>query len=41
MKIPAGTLKYWSHGKSTPKVDEVEAMAKTLGYDLDLLQVSA
>lgn len=37
-KIAAGTLKYWYHGWSTPKVDEVEAMAETLGYELDILK---
>lgn len=38
VKIPPGTLKYWYGGYSTPKVDEVEAMAETLGYELDLLK---
>lgn len=36
-RIPPGTLKYWYGGWSTPKVDEVEAMALALGWELDLL----
>lgn len=36
LHIPPGTLKYWYAGNSTPKVEEAEAMAKALGYELDL-----
>ena len=35
-RIPAGTMKYWANGHSTPKVSEVELMAQALGYELDL-----
>jgi transcriptional regulator with XRE-family HTH domain len=37
-RISKDTLKYWANGYSTPKVDEVEAIASTLGYELDLLR---
>jgi len=40
LHIPPGTLKYWYAGNSTPKVEEAEAMAKALGYDLDLCLVA-
>jgi hypothetical protein len=39
LKIPTGTLKYWKLGFSTPKINEVEAMALALDYELDLLLV--
>lgn len=38
-RIASGSLKYWANGHSTPKVDEVEKMAMSLDYELDLLQL--
>jgi len=37
-EIPPGTLKYWYAGWSEPKTSELEAMAATVGLELELLQ---
>lgn len=37
-RLPPGSLKYWYNGHSTPKFDEVDLMAKSLGYELELMK---
>lgn len=34
--IPEGSLKYWSYGYSSPRIEQVDAIAITLGYEVDL-----
>lgn len=40
-RIPASTLKYWYYGNSHPKINEVELIAKALGYELDLMMMGS
>ena len=37
--IPEGTIKHWRHGKSTPRVEEAEALAKAVGWEMELLKI--
>jgi transcriptional regulator with XRE-family HTH domain len=37
VRIARGTLAYWYNGQSSPKVEELDAMAKAVGYELDLM----
>ena len=36
-RIPANTLKYWAHGKSSPKLNELDMIVDVLGYELELM----
>lgn len=36
-KISRNTLRYWHAGYSSPRVDEVDLIAKALGYEIDLI----
>lgn len=40
IRIPFQTMRYWRAGNSHPKVTEVDAMAKALGYELELMLIT-
>lgn len=40
-RIPFQTMKYWRNGKSHPKIDEVDTIAKAMGLELELMDQNA
>jgi len=40
-RIPKNTLRYWKNGWSEPKIGEVELIAKTLQYELELMVIAS
>lgn len=36
-RISRNSIRWWRKGKSVPRVDDTEAMARALGYEMDLV----